>query len=123
MSPAHNVSTYSGIVSADIRPAIQPRMGDDGNLFWKSCQTQVPARGAEVDYPTQNEKPHYMHMYLDSNIWTQTLDNATNTLVWNVCLTYESMGTVHHSAACFFYRQGIGRKDALNSCLSGNYAD
>jgi hypothetical protein len=65
----------------------------------------------------------FVHVFLGDHLWTDDLENSASTLIRDVCLTYWTVGKAHHSAACFYYRAGMMRKEHLSSCGTGNYTD
>lgn len=86
------------------------------------CKDILPAKQAPVVYPGGK-----------GTVYTETLNPNTDeykqfmaggqTLIIRMCVVYNSLGKVRHSAFCNYYTPNVSPENNFNKCTKGNYAD
>ena len=86
------------------------------------CDKVEIAPGADVVYPSQPGGNHLM-LGMPKGWMTADIVNGRSALIVEMCFAYKTLGTVHRTAFCYFYRPGVSENGQLNVCTAGNHAD
>ncbi len=88
------------------------------------CNNVVEAPGADVIYP---EQPNGYKLEFTSGepnfIEDQELFNGSKAFLLEVCFAYQTIGVLHHTSFCYYYRSGVTKETQWNVCTAGNHAD
>jgi hypothetical protein len=89
-----------------------------------ACTHLGTAPGADVVYPDQ---PNGYKLIFTNHQpeWVNSDVLSGNTaVVLQMCFAYKTMGEVHHTSFCYFYRAGVSpTNNQMNICTAGNHAD
>jgi hypothetical protein len=90
----------------------------------ENCIPLQPAVGADVVYPEQ-PNGYTLQFRLNDPKWvTEDMVKGNVAIVIRMCFAYRTMGEIHHTSFCYFYRAGITEDfRKLNICTAGNHAD
>ena len=86
------------------------------------CHSLGTAPGADVIYPDQ-PGGYKLRMGLPPNWIKNDIVGGEAALVIEMCFAYKTLGEVHHTAFCYFYRTGTSTERQMNICTAGNHAD
>jgi hypothetical protein len=89
-----------------------------------ACKRLGTAPGADVAYPDQ---PDGYKLLFTNHLadWVNDGVLAGRTaVVLQMCFAYTTVGKVHHTSFCYFYRVGVSPPNKqMNICTAGNHAD
>jgi len=86
------------------------------------CKNVSAAPGADVIYSGEADG-YQIHFGLPSNWVGDDVMTGKKAVVLEMCFAYKTVGELHHTSLCYFYRPGITKWQQLNVCTAGNHAD
>jgi hypothetical protein len=96
------------------------------NSFFKGCREAKVTQGGTVVFPSSggfNPSGQVLTITKPDSFLNQSMISGDSTIVVDGCFLYRSVGIIHHSYFCYFYRANITDRNSLNICQNGNGAD
>ncbi|HME23516.1 MAG TPA: hypothetical protein VKI44_19695 [Acetobacteraceae bacterium] len=87
-----------------------------------ACRTTLPSPNGQVIYPT-SFSAYTVGVTFPKEMIGQEEAEGKKFLIIQGCFVYVTTGRVHHSMWCYLYKTGQTKKEHLNICAVGNYAD
>jgi hypothetical protein len=87
------------------------------------CAALAPGAGTKVVYPGASAAADRTAIAVRRELIDWDFMYGVKILVVPGCYAYQSGGTTHHSAFCFFYQHGFSNPTSWPLCQAGNYAD
>jgi hypothetical protein len=89
----------------------------------EKCRAQPPIAGAEVVYPSTGFSGNQYRTTVDKSLIDDEVVKGDKLIVMTGCFAYITFDTAHHSAYCFYFRNGTTKPPNLSFCVNGSYAD
>ena len=84
------------------------------------CRNTVTKSGAGVVYPSSTRQ---LGFTFEDGRYSDRLNAGDNALVFEMCVSYKTQNTVHHSAFCYVYRPMRQAALEMEPCHAGQHAD